>query len=264
MDQGIARPLHNRDNGRSGTDPAHGAGLDEPRAVQAALTRRAAAALCRRNGAATTMKRSILGLLLAACALLPAAPRPAIAAAAPELTIVLIRHGEKPPGGLGQLDCQGLNRALALPAILAQDFARPTAIYAPNPAMPKRDGLKSYNYIRPLATIEPTAIALGMPVDVSFGLDDTAALARHLLAPSQPPGVVLVAWEHEALVKLARAIAAASGGDAGAIPDWNRQDFDGIDVLHVPRGANRADFRFEHRRQGLDHLPLACQGRKLP
>jgi hypothetical protein len=34
-------------------------------------------------------------------------------------TIVLVRHGEKPDKGLGQLDCQGLNRALALPPVIA-------------------------------------------------------------------------------------------------------------------------------------------------
>jgi hypothetical protein len=32
-------------------------------------------------------------------------------------TIVLLRHGEKPEGGLGQLNCQGLNRALVAPVI---------------------------------------------------------------------------------------------------------------------------------------------------
>jgi len=33
-------------------------------------------------------------------------------------TIVLVRHAEKPePHPIGQLDCQGLNRALALPAV---------------------------------------------------------------------------------------------------------------------------------------------------
>jgi hypothetical protein len=30
-------------------------------------------------------------------------------------TIVALRHAEKPAGGLGQLTCQGLSRALALP-----------------------------------------------------------------------------------------------------------------------------------------------------
>ncbi len=33
-------------------------------------------------------------------------------------TIVCVRHGEKPKGGLGQLNCKGLNRALALPKVL--------------------------------------------------------------------------------------------------------------------------------------------------
>ena len=54
-------------------------------------------------------------------------------------TIVLLRHGEKPPAGLGQLDCQGLNRALALPPVLAERFGRPAAIFAPNPARKVED-----------------------------------------------------------------------------------------------------------------------------
>ena len=33
-------------------------------------------------------------------------------------TIVFVRHGEKPEAGLGQLNCQGLNRALALPSVI--------------------------------------------------------------------------------------------------------------------------------------------------
>ena len=37
-------------------------------------------------------------------------------------TLVFIRHGEKPDEGLGQLSCQGLNRALALPPVIAKVF----------------------------------------------------------------------------------------------------------------------------------------------
>src|ERR1700730_4025255 len=48
-------------------------------------------------------------------------------------TIVLVRHGEKPDKGLGQLDCQGLNRALALPPVIAKTFGRPSAVFAPDP-----------------------------------------------------------------------------------------------------------------------------------
>ena len=48
-------------------------------------------------------------------------------------TIVLLRHGEKPPAGLGQLDCQGLNRALALPPVLARLFgAEPRYLTTPD------------------------------------------------------------------------------------------------------------------------------------
>ena len=82
-------------------------------------------------------------------------------------TIVLVRHGEKPDKGLGQLDCQGLNRALALPPVIAKTFGRPSAIFAPDPSRQKQDDGVSYDYVRPPATIEPTAIFFGLPVNAS-------------------------------------------------------------------------------------------------
>src|ERR1017187_8769085 len=84
-------------------------------------------------------------------------------------TLICIRHGEKPATGLGQLSCQGLNRALALPKVLRARFDMPAAIFAPNPGVQKSDQGQLYNYIRPLATIEPTAIALGLPVNTQYG-----------------------------------------------------------------------------------------------
>jgi len=48
-------------------------------------------------------------------------------------TIVCIRHGEKPPAGLGQLTCQGLNRALRLPQVLLTKYGKPDFIFAPDP-----------------------------------------------------------------------------------------------------------------------------------
>ena len=53
-----------------------------------------------------------------------------VAVAAPahaQQTIVLLRHGEKPSAGLGQLTCQGLNRSLALPDVLLAKFGKPTS-----------------------------------------------------------------------------------------------------------------------------------------
>src|SRR5277367_623741 len=102
--------------------------------------------------------------LIAIAGMWSQAPYAAAAQAAVTETIVLVRHGEKPALGLGQLDCQGLNRALALPAVIGKELGEPTAIFAPDPAQSKEDHGQPYNYVRPLATIEPTAIAFGLPV----------------------------------------------------------------------------------------------------
>jgi len=113
-------------------------------------------------------------------------------------TIVFIRHGEKPEGGLGQLNCQGLNRALALAPIIAKSFGRPDAIFAPNPSRPKEDAGRLYDYVRPLATIEPTAIWFGLPVDVSLDFQDKEGLQAALENRRVPDHnvFVFVAWEH--------------------------------------------------------------------
>ena len=101
---------------------------------------------------------------------------PGIVMAAPQQqTIVFVRHGEKPPEGLGQIDCQGLNRALALPQVLAKQYGKPDVIFAPDPRQRVRDQGQQYNYIRPLATIEPTAIRFGKPVQTTFGYKQIAA-----------------------------------------------------------------------------------------
>ncbi len=180
----------------------------------------------------------------------------AIAAPAPETeTIVLIRHGEKPARGLGQLDCQGLNRALALPAVIQREFGKPAAIFAPNPADAKIDSGKSYDYIRPLATIEPTAIALGMPVDTSIGVADWQKLGQTLQTAPYRNALVLVAWEHSDIVNLARALMTQHSGHASDVPDWDHRDFDSIYVIRI---AADGSIHFERRHEGLNGEPAAC------
>jgi hypothetical protein len=189
-------------------------------------------------------------------------PATATRAAIPLLdqTIILIRHGEKPPAGLGQLDCQGLNRALALPPVIMRLFGKPNVIFAPNPSVPKTDLGISYDYIRPLATIEPTAIAFGLPVDVTYAAEDWPKLAKRLSDPTYRPGTILIVWEHTDLVKLARALVAAQDGNPGIVPDWNRSDFDGIDVLHIQRTSPPIGITFQHMQEGLNGEPAACPG----
>jgi hypothetical protein len=173
-------------------------------------------------------------------------------------TIVLVRHGEKPAAGLGQLNCQGLNRALALPKLLLGMFGRPAAIFAPDPAEQKRDGGVAYDYVRPLATIEPTAIAAGLPVDASLGVSRLNDLQARLETPGLHGAVVLVAWEHHGVETLARALMAAHGGAADAVPAWAGGDFDGIYVVRLRWRGSTAAASFERRTQGLDGLSTGC------
>ncbi|HEX7652271.1 MAG TPA: histidine phosphatase family protein, partial [Verrucomicrobiae bacterium] len=98
---------------------------------------------------------------------------------APTQTIVCIRHGEKPKRGLGQLTPRGLNRALALPDVLLARYGKPQYIFAPNPTE-KVDGKPGYYYVRPLTTIEPTAIKCGLPVNTQFGYTEIKALENEL------------------------------------------------------------------------------------
>ena len=100
-----------------------------------------------------------------------------------QVTIVAIRHAEKPGSSLGQLTCMGLNRALALPKVLIPRYGKPDRIYAPDPG--KRIGQLgnlNYSYVRPLMTIEPIAIQLEMPVNALIGFKNVGQLRKELLA----------------------------------------------------------------------------------
>jgi hypothetical protein len=175
-------------------------------------------------------------------------------------TIVLIRHGEKPAAGLGQLDCQGLNRALALPGVIQREFGRPDAIYAPDPSEAKPDLGHPYDYVRPLATIEPTAIVMGLPVHASIGGTHIDELQHALEMPAYRSGLVLVAWEHAEIVKLARKLLTQYGGDAAAVPDWKSPDFDSIYIIRLTWTGDTATARFERRAQHLDGQSTTCPG----
>jgi hypothetical protein len=172
-------------------------------------------------------------------------------------TIVFLRHGEKPQAGLGQLSCKGLNRALALPPILTRLFGRPDRIFAPDPAKRKEDEGVDYDYVRPLATIEPAAIAAGLPVDTSIGFDDIDALKRALGPVSGQAETVFVAWEHKQIVKLVKSLVKTGGGDKDQIPKWKGEDFDSLYVLRRDASGNTT---FEHLHEGLDGQPETCPG----
>lgn len=191
-------------------------------------------------------------LFFSSCLVLGCLLSPAYA----DTTIVIVRHGEKPAQGLGQLSCKGLNRSLALASVLLSKYGTPMVIYAPNPSVKKIDKGISYAYLRPLATIEPLAIRVGLPVNLDWGLADVAQLAETLLARSD--GVQLVAWEHHYAEKLASTLMASTGGNPQVVPSWNDADFDSVYVLRI--GGRDKDRRvtFTRENEGLNDLPDSC------
>jgi hypothetical protein len=180
-------------------------------------------------------------------------------------TIVLIRHGEKPAGGLGQLTCKGLNRALALPSLLIDRYGKPDYIYAPNPSAKVNDGhvLPTYSYVRPLATIEPTAIRLGMPVNTDMGYTEIDRLQRELLQPSYAHSLIFVAWEHIKLRDFAVQMLETYGSNAGQVPDWPNSDYETVYVFHITRTGKDGGLHatLEIQKEGLeDTLKETCPG----
>lgn len=177
-------------------------------------------------------------------------------------TIVAVRHGEKPPAGLGQLSCKGLNRALALPGVLIPRFGRPDAIYAPDPAQQVNDRSNiQYSYVRPLITIEPTAIALGMPVNAQIGFLDIAKLQAAVTAPAYANAHILIAWEHIKLNDFAKQMLTSYGGNPAAVPDWPNDDYDRIYIFTITQsqGAPKLQFRIEQENLNTS-LSDACPG----
>jgi hypothetical protein len=171
-------------------------------------------------------------------------------------TIVCVRHGEKPHGGLGQLSCRGLNRALALPKVLLAKYGAPNFVFAPNPTQ-KSDG-NSYYYVRPLMTIEPTAIRCGLPVNTEFGFLDIKGLEKELRKPKYRNATVFVAWEHALLDIFVKDLVKADGGDAAQVPSWPSGDFDSIFMVKITHFGDRDTVAFAIDHEGLTNLSDAC------
>ena len=204
-----------------------------------------------------SLKSSAL-LILAACLSLPSLAEAKAKATTTE-TIVFMRHGEKPSGGYGQLTCQGLNRSLALPDVLITRYGTPLAIYAPDPgATQVSDPAGTFDYVRPLATIEPTAIRLGMPVNTPYGFTDTSDMRDTLLGDDLRSGTVFVAWEHSQLVKLVKKLVKETGGDDSTVPKWSDSDFDSLYVLTIVRDGKNTSASLHIDSEGLNGLSANC------
>ena len=176
-------------------------------------------------------------------------------------TLVFLRHAEKPGEGLGQLNCQGLNRAIDLATLLPERFGKADYVFAANPSRHVEEGSQdqSYSYIRPLMTITPSAIRLGLPVNIDYGANDTDGLARELLRDKYRNATVYTAWSHGYLPELINAVAGkALGEDRVITQDWRGDDFDTLYVLTLTWHDGKASLLSRNVRQGLDNGAPGC------
>ena len=176
--------------------------------------------------ALTETDKARLYLLYLLSPLVPKAPKAPAAPPAPVLRIVIIRHGEKRAEG-DNLSCAGLNRALALPAVLNQLLPAP-----PNltfvPVIGTHD--KNTTRVRMLQTVMPYAVQHNLTINSDFMVANTKAFARQL---RRLRGTVLVVWEHHCIVDIAKALGLEN------VADWPDEDFDSVWSISFSGGGAR-------------------------
>lgn len=173
------------------------------------------------------------------------------------LTLFIIRHAEKPgeawPGpGLTEggkedsesLVIRGWQRAGAWAALFGSGlvagtgggfYAEPDRIYAAAPG--PHDRLNHGPSRRPAETVWPLAERLGLKTDLGFPRGQEGGLVKELLSLS---GVVLVAWEHKAIVE---DILPKIPIEGGAPPTrWPSERYDV--VLRFDRAIGETNFLF--------------------
>jgi hypothetical protein len=154
------------------------------------------------------------------------------------LKIVIIRHGEKPDNG-DNLNCQGLNRAMALPKVLYTKFGIASAIYIPS--INAGDKTRS---ARMFQTITPYAVKYDLTINSSYNTDDYKHIARDII---QQHGIVILCWEHNAIPHLVKTL-----GVEGNIRDWPDDDFDSIWIISY---SKKGHARLVADREGISPSP---------
>ncbi len=174
-------------------------------------------------------------------------------------TIVFFRHGEKPSSGYGQLTCQGFNRAIQLHDALVPRYGKPAYLFAPSPTPKIADPAGSFYYVRPLATIEPMAIRLGLPVNAHYAYSDVTSLVSAITGSGYAGATVFVAWEHAYLVKAVQAILDKYGAGT-AVPAWTTGDYDSLYVVKLTNVNGYVTATFKRDYEGLNNQPTSCPG----
>ncbi|SDF76147.1 histidine phosphatase family protein [Mucilaginibacter sp. P25] len=139
-----------------------------------------------------------------------------------DLKIVFIRHAEKPVKG-DNLNCQGINRSLKLPAVLTTKFGVPANIFVP--ALGLGEATK---HSRMFQTIVPLAAKFNLTINTTRTEKDSLGLAADLKSRS---GVILVVWEHGGISPIVRSLGVKQDN-----LKWPDDDYDSIWVVTFKNG----------------------------
>ncbi len=113
----------------------------------------------------------------------------------------------------GNLGREAEHRLTLLPDRLLKEFGCPDLLVAPNPAIKMINKISGqyFNYVRPLATIEPISLRLNFPVWAPYGFNQIDLLTQDLLGDiaqrpkaAAAPITVYITWERQNIPKLYR------------------------------------------------------------
>ncbi|MBV8439901.1 MAG: histidine phosphatase family protein [Hyphomicrobiales bacterium] len=161
----------------------------------------------------------------------------------PTTKIMVIRHAEKPNGEPGimpdgsqnpeALTAAGWSRARALVGLFNPQGGR---FADPRLARPGSLFASGSDSLRPKQTLAPLAEALKLVIDANYlkGQED-----RLVAAAKNAGSVTLVAWQHEAIAKIATLI---RGSANGIPPRWPGHRFD---LVWVFDREDNGDWSFE-------------------
>jgi hypothetical protein len=142
-----------------------------------------------------------------------------------DVTVLIVRHAEKPDQGNG-LSPRGEQRAQAYASYFDPLQLDGNALI-PQRLIATRDSKAS---MRPRLTLTPLAARLQLPIEQPWADDQVDDLAKDLRKKNTAP-VVLIAWHHGHIVKLIEAL----GGDAKQLlgrKTWPADTYDWLVVLH--------------------------------
>jgi hypothetical protein len=137
--------------------------------------------------------------------------------------------------------------------VLLAKYGTPQFIFAPNPSQ-IADGNPDYYYVRPLVTIEPTAIRCGLPVNTKFGFLEIKKLEQELQKPRYQNATVFLAWEHGLLDEFGKNMVRDNGGDVKQVPNWPNNDYDTIFVFKFTTTDGQKKFSYAIDHEGLNGL----------